>query len=323
MKNFILLTALSMSFVSLKAQNQNNNTTENGKPVGSISMGNVKKERDTAYTKNDTTFLRFGKLGIVIKPKSVELFSDSSHHHHQFKKAKNIENNWLGLDLGLCGAISENIASTTKPASLTYNPFNDLKQTKSINVKFYLLQQRINLINHHLNFRWGMGITWNNFRFNNNLTFATTNGSPHIMYAFSDSLKFTKNKLVNKYLTVPLMLEFSLGKRKNWKSFRLAAGAEFNLYLDAWQKQISAELGKQKEFKGNYNFSQTPINLVVRLGVGQLTFYGTYAITPMFNSSQQSNSLVGQISNSLVGPTVLDPQSIFHSWAIGIQLNGL
>ena len=143
------------------------------------------------------------------------------------------------------------------------------------------------------------------------------------MYAFSDSLKFTKNKLVNKYLTVPLMLEFSLGKRKNWKSFRLAAGAEFNLYLDAWQKQISAELGKQKEFKGNYNFSQTPINLVVRLGVGQLTFYGTYAITPMFNSSQQSNSLVGQISNSLVGPTVLDPQSIFHSWAIGIQLNGL
>jgi hypothetical protein len=47
----------------------------------------------------------------------------------------------------------------------------------------------------------------------------------------------------------------------------------------------------------------------VRLSAGKLTFYGTYALTPMFNASQQQNK-----NNYL-------PE--MYPWAVGIQLNGL
>jgi hypothetical protein len=87
----------------------------------------------------------------------------------------------------------------------------------------------------------------------------------------------------------------------------LAAGIEANLAVDAWQKQISGERGKQKRNDGDYNLTQFPLNYIVRLGVGKLNFYGTYAMSPMFNTSQQSNHYMPKM----------------YPWAIGIQLNGL
>jgi hypothetical protein len=309
MKN--LFSIILVMAISIAAKANVADSVKHTKGIQSVEILIDKKVRDTTYTRNDTTVIRFGHLKIKVNPKNICVTTDSSKIKK--KKPKYIENNWLGLDLGLCGAVGEKFSASTLPANLTYNPFDDLRQTKSINVKLYLLQQRVNLVNHRLNFRWGVGLNWNNYRFNNNLNLYTNN-QPHVMYAINDSVKFTKNKWVNKYVTVPLMLELKLGKNDSWKAFRIAAGVEMNLALEAWQKQVSGERGKQKRFEGNYNLAQTPINFAVRLGVGKINFYGTYAITPLFNPSQQS---------STISPNVINPQSKFYPWAVGIQLNGL
>jgi hypothetical protein len=300
MKN--LFTIILVMAISIATKANNADSIKHKPGIQSVEILIDKKVRDTTYTRNDTTVIRFGHLKIKVNPKNICVTTDSSKLKK--KKVKNIENNWLGLDLGLCNFQTMSDAVAQKNPN---TPFS-LRQSKCINVKLYLIEQRINLIQHKLNFRWGAGLTWNNYRFNNaqNVSLYTdkTDGT---MYTKMDSVKFTKNKFVNKYISVPLMLELKLGKGDSWKAFRLAAGIEANLAVDAWQKQISGERGKQKRNDGDYNLTQFPLNYIVRLGVGKLNFYGTYAMSPMFNTSQQSNHYMPKM----------------YPWAIGIQLNGL
>ncbi len=301
MKNKILTISLMLLALGTKAVTFDSIKVKKSYPIKSVEIGIIKKGNDTAFVHDDTTTIRIGKIGIRINPKKVEITKDSSSKQ-VIHKHKNIENCWLGFDLGLCNYhVMNNFGSTF-----------ELRQSKSVNVKLYLIQQRINLIQHHVNFRWGLGVTWDNYRFNGNNknTDLLKNKTDGTLYAINDSVNYTKNKFVTKYLTVPTMIEFSFGKKDSWKSFRLAAGLEFNLLLEGWQKQVSAERGKEHRFSGDYNLSQMPINYVVRLGVGKLNFFGTYALTPMFNTSQTS------LTSSYILPKM-------YPWAIGIQLNGL
>jgi hypothetical protein len=301
MKKIILLFLISITFNAVKALPTDSiKTKTNG--IKSIELSLGKASRDTSFTKYDTTIIKFGHLKIKINPKDIQITKDSSIH--KIKKPKMVENNWLGLDLGLCNFQTRSDAiAQTNPNT----PFS-LRQSKCINVKLYLIQQRVNLYQHKLNFRWGAGVTWNNYRFNNSQNVSLfTDANDGTMFSKMDSVKFTKNKFVNKYVSVPLMLELKLGKNDSWKAFRLAAGVEANLLIDAWQKQISGERGKQKRNDGDYNLTQFPLNYVMRLGVGKLNFYSTYAISPMFNSSQQANHYMPKM----------------YPWAVGIQLNGL
>ena len=307
MKNYFFLVALLITSTTTRAQN-NSTVIENNNKISITG----KRNGDSTYKQMDTTVIKIGRTKIKINSKNIVVERDSSKAEP--KKHKNIENNWLGLDLGLCNFQSAHTLplqfQTVNTTKVNY-PF-ELRQSKSINVKLYLIQQRVNLIQHHLNFRWGLGVTWDNYRFNGNNknTDLLKNKTDGTLYAIDDSVNYTKNKFVTKYLTVPTMLEFSFGKKDSWKSFRLAAGLEFNLLLEGWQKQVSAERGKEHRFEGDYNLSQMPINYVVRLGVGKLNFYGTYALTPMFNTSQTS------LTSSYLLPKM-------YPWAIGIQLNGL
>ena len=296
MKSYFFLAALLIISIATRAQN-NSTVIENNNKI--LITG--KRNGDSTYKQMDTTVIKIGRTKFKINSKNIVLERDSSKVER--RKHKNIENNCLGLDLGFCNY---------KVMNSAISPF-DLHQSKSINVKLYVFQQRINLIQHHLNFRGGLGVTWDNYRFNGNNknTDLLKNKTDGTLYAIDDPVNYTKNKFVTKYLTVPTMLEFSFGKKDSWKSFRLGAGLEFNLLLEGWQKQVSAERGKEHRFSGDYNLSQMPINYVVRLGIGKLNFYGTYALTPMFNASQQTSSITNYTMPKM------------YPWAAGIQLNGL
>jgi hypothetical protein len=313
MKKIILLFLISITFNAVKAlPTDSSKTKSNG--IRSIEVSLSKAKRDTTFTKNDTTTIRIGHLKIKINPKAIQVTRDSSVH--KIKKPKMVENNWLGLDLGLCN-LYQTVESV--PQIKPNTPFS-LRQSKCINVKLYLIQQRVNLYQHKVNFRWGLGLNWNNYRFKNSQNISLlTDQTDGTVYTQLDTVQYSKNKFVTKFITVPLMIELKLGKKNSWKAFSVAAGVEANLLVDAWQKQIverssrnetalkNQHGGRQSHYEGDYNLTQFPLNYVMRLGVGKLNFYGTYAISPMFNSSQQANHYMPKM----------------YPWAVGIQLNGL
>ena len=88
------------------------------------------------------------------------------------------------------------------------------KAGKSRNINIWVFMQRLNMIKHVVNLKYGLGIELNNYhfedkrvRFNKNPTSVDT--------SYTD---LDKNKLAADYLTVPLMINFNFApdKRKNF-----------------------------------------------------------------------------------------------------------
>jgi hypothetical protein len=71
---------------------------------------------------------------------------------------------------------------------------NKLITGKSSNVNIWLFIQKLNLIKHVVNLKYGLGLEMYNFRFDNDISFRK-DPAP---YAFNDSVTFTKNKLVRR-----------------------------------------------------------------------------------------------------------------------------
>jgi hypothetical protein len=111
-----------------------------------------------------------------------------------------------------------------------------------------------------------------NFRFDKSISFRediTTN----VKY---DEVSFTKNKLLVKYLTVPVQFNFSPNPT-NKKAFYASIGMSAGYLWNAKNKQISGERGKEK-FRGNFNLNDWRFATIGELG--------SFANNNLFNKNQ-------------------------------------
>ena len=142
------------------------------------------------------------------------------------------------------------------------------------------MMQKINVIKHKLNLKYGLGVEMFNFRFDKPISFRediVTN----VKY---DVVSFTKNKLLVKYLTVPVQINFSPNPT-NKKAFYASIGMSAGYLWNAKNKQISGERGKEK-FRGNFNLNDWRFATVGELGVGAVRLYGSFSNSNLFNNNQ-------------------------------------
>jgi hypothetical protein len=202
------------------------------------------------------------------------------------KKQSNVSTNWLIVDVGFTNySDMTNYANTgsyllNRPgiASLGKNDFS-LNEGKSINVNIWFFMQRLNLVKHFLNLKYGLGIDLNNYRYKSSISYLEKNPfnplatpSPVI---FRDSINFSKNKLAADYLTVPLMVNYTSNPNHKNKSFSVSLGLSAGYLYSQRNKQVSNERGKQTN-KGNYDLEQFKISYIGEIGYGPVRFYGTY-----------------------------------------------
>jgi hypothetical protein len=64
----------------------------------------------------------------------------------------------------------------------------------------------------------------------------------------------------------------------------MSAGMSAGYLVDARNKQISSERGKQKH-DGNFNLNNWRFATIGELGVGGIRLYGSYGLTNMFEQS--------------------------------------
>lgn len=161
---------------------------------------------------------------------------------------------------------------------------------KSVNVNIWLVMQRLNLIDHHVNLKYGIGLELNNYRFKNPISFNegglnpydASQNIPHA-FVFKDSISFTKNKLAADYITVPLMLNFKTNKYYNSKGLSLSAGVNMGYLYSSRNKQVSGERGKQIN-RGDYDLQKWKFSYVGELGLGPVHLYGTYSPKSIFTN---------------------------------------
>ncbi|MCW3088994.1 MAG: hypothetical protein JWP81_63 [Ferruginibacter sp.] len=268
-----LFTLIALACVCQSANAQ----TEPAKEADTIRIGNIIITKNGSKTAEDKDDSRRNTNHIAI-----------GRHHRS--KPSNISTNWGIVDLGFANYSDEtNYAAT---GSYLYNRGGNiaplgksdfkLKTGKSVNVNIWFFMQRLNLIQHHVNLKYGLGLELNNYRYRSSANISYLEQNPYISsqanspVIIRDSIQFSKNKLAADYVTVPLMLNFSTSPGYTNKGLSLSVGVSAGYLYSQRNKQISQERGKQKN-RGDYDLERFKLSYVAELGLGPVRLYGSYS----------------------------------------------
>ena len=140
------------------------------------------------------------------------------------------------------------------------------------------IAQRLNLVKHVVNLKYGLGLELNNYRYSENIKYNKT-----FPLVSMSAIDFKKNKLAADYLTLPLMLNFNFTpNRKNGFGFSVGGSAGY-LYASR-QKMVSDEEGKKKD-KENFDLRKWKISYIAELSLGPIKLYGSYATQSMYKNA--------------------------------------
>jgi hypothetical protein len=235
----------------------------------------------TRQTKPDT--LRIGGMTIIREPGSKEdtkgrnrIVQISTRRHN---KQSNISTNWWILDLGFSNYNDKTdyaSAATQAFAPGSTEDWFKLRTGKSRSVNVWIVMQRLNMIKHAVNLKYGVGLELNNYHFDDKRI--RFNENPTIIDHSYTGLN--KNKLAADYLTVPLMLNFNFTpKHDNDKSYGFSAGVSAGYLYSARQK---VKDGKVDKTKGNFDLRKWKLSYVAEITLGPVRLYGSYAFKSMF-----------------------------------------
>lgn len=269
MKRFILITLCLSLGTSLLAQTEGEKKKSDTIRVGGlIIVTNKDKDKDKDNKNVDIT-VRKGKR--------------SWDEPGRKRKRSKVHNNWFGVDLGFTN-IQDETVYTSPDAQQMLRPSGSnpaptagdfkLRTGKSVNVNVWIFTQRVSLVKHILNLKYGIGLELNNYRFKSPLSFKDGNPPTVIL----DSVSFSKNKLAVDYVTVPLMLNINPSGKGG---FGISGGLSVGYRYSARNKQVSDPRGKDRE-KGDFGLNPWKLAVIGDIGWSGLRIYGSYSLTNLF-----------------------------------------
>lgn len=250
-------------------------------------------QTDSSAKNSDT--VKVGNF-IIIKKKSssanpVEVISNNNNRSFEYKverrsrRRSNVSTNWFIFDLGFA-----NYRDETNYASAQAGPYlktlraadgpvdqnsTALNTGKSSNVNIWLFMQKLNMIKHVVNLKYGLGLEMYNFRYDSRISFR----KDPVAYAFNDSISFSKNKLYVAYLTVPFMININTTPDSR-RGLSFSAGVSAGYLIDSRNKQISSERGKQK-INGDFNLEPWRLATIAEIGLGPVRLFGSYSLNQL------------------------------------------
>jgi len=246
----------------------------------------------TAFAQNDTTIkketndtIRIGGMIIIKKPGSEdrEVKTDGDNYTVRIpkrRKPENLTTNWWIIDMGFSGFNDKtNYASAEAQdfAPGSTEDWFDIKSGKSRNVNIWVLMQRLNLIKHVVNLKYGIGLELNNYFFDDvSIRFQK---NPTLVVQDPNIKDAKKNKLAADYLTVPLMINFNFTpERRN--GFGFSAGVSAGYMYSARQK---VKIGDDKfKVHNDFDLEDWKLSYVGEINLGLVKLYGSYAFQSMW-----------------------------------------
>jgi hypothetical protein len=197
-------------------------------------------------------------------------------------KRGNVSTNWAIFDFGF-----SNYTDKTDYAGLSSGVVNNaigkdqmkLRTWKSRNINVWFFMQRVNLISHVVNFKYGLGLELNNYFFDDKTIHFQKNTLPFIDVdpAYAD---LKKNKLAADYLTMPFMLNINFTPERKHNSYGFSGGVSIGYLYSARQK--IKEGSKVNKTKG-IDMDDWKLSYVGELSLGAIHLYGSYALESMFD----------------------------------------
>ncbi len=225
--------------------------------------------------KSDTTKWKLGDSDFYIVKK------DSTRKAKKEKQSR-VKPIWQGIELGLNNYFNAD-AKLEAPAGYDFLALNT---GKSVSVSVNLLQKNIRIARNFWFFT-GLGVTWNNYRFDNNVLLTSKSDFISGGMDTSSTRDYIKSKLTTSYLMAPVMFElFTSGKYK--KAFHIGAGGMFGYRLGSHTKQKYIEDGKTNKPKvyDDFNLNALRYGVRVAVGYGKFNLFGDYYYSNLFRQNK-------------------------------------
>lgn len=182
---------------------------------------------------------------------------------------------WSGVEFGF----NNYTTSRSRQVIPDEIDYMTLHSGKSHNFNLNFAQLNLGLTR-HVGFVTGLGLNWNNYRFDGNNNIVKGEGGQVEMYDPFADLK--KSKLTTLYLTLPFLFEVQIPVNGS-NHFNMSAGPIGAVKLLSHSKMVF-EAGHKEKSNSDFNLNLLRYGATVRGGYSNVQFYGTYYLTPMFRS---------------------------------------
>lgn len=239
----------------------------------------------TDSTAENVDTIKIGGMIIIKKRDGRDTASnrevDVQVRKRQHRKPSNLTTNWGIVDVGFANysdntnyglaAVQQVVPGATGKDAL------ELRTGKSVNVNVWFFMQRLNVVAHVVNLKYGLGLELNNYRYDRDVVFQK---SPLRILPATENYK--KTKLAADYVTVPMMLNLNFTPKRD-RGFGISGGVSAGYLYAARYKNKDTDGDKQK-VRGNLGLEKWKLSYIGELNMGVVTLYGSYAFKNMWEA---------------------------------------
>jgi Outer membrane protein beta-barrel domain len=252
-------------------------------------------QADTTGTKippNESDTIHIGGMIIIRKAgnKDTAIVRDREYRvqGRNSDKPSNLSTNWWILDIGFSNYVDHTDYSSAAAQAYAQPGVNKtwfaLKDGKSRNVNIWFFMQKLNVIKHAVNLKYGLGLELNNYRYKQPVRYQADPPAvpdpPRVILDGTVGRSYKKDKLAADYLTVPIMLNFNFTPNRH-NGFGFSAGISAGYLYSARNKTITSDEGKKKA-KDDFELQRWKLSYVGELALGPVKLYGSYAFKNMY-----------------------------------------
>ena len=248
----------------------------------------ILNDKKIVVVTDDSVRVNIGQRDIVIDDDGVKIK----------KHAKNPKFNghWAGFGLSVNGLLNQD-----HNIDFPYGaPYLDLNYNKSTGVNINFFEQNVNFYKQHLGLVTGLGVTWNNYRFADNVILSDDNGKFGGGYAIPQGdYNYQKSKLMVASLKIPLLLEYQTNSKMKANSFHISGGVLGSVRM--WSHTKNEVNGTKTKDKGDFYINPFMLQGMATIGWGVINLYGTYSFTQMFRHNKGPEAYPFEVGITLVG----------------------
>lgn len=195
------------------------------------------------------------------------------------EKPELVKTDWFNMQLGFNNVLN---SSDALEMPMGYENMS-ISSGKSVNFQLHIVQQALNLYKENVRLIYGVGIDFNNYRFEKDVLLGKDSTGVLSTYLNPD-IEYKKDKLVTQYLTVPLMLNLRFGHDED-KMFNISFGPNLGYLIGSHQKLKWNEHGNQKsKIKDDFNLTKYRIGYELQFGYSNFILFAKYYPESMFKS---------------------------------------
>jgi hypothetical protein len=287
----ILLTAIMCQGFSqdLRAENQDTKKQETTVNKDENTKVSVWKDKFSVEESDSSINFRVGNRGLnILESLEGSRFNFERYNlnddwdredkdENRARRRNRFKGHWSGVEFGFNNYLTAD-HSSVMPADINYMT---LHSSKSNNFNINFAQLSLGFAR-HFGIVTGLGINWNNYRFdgNNNIT---TTPQAGVIEVLDPGSPLEKSKFTTIYLTFPVMLELQIPADNH--HLNIGAGIIGATKLGAHTK-MKFENGDKVKSNDDLSLNQFRYGATARIGYENFQIYGTYYMTPLFRTGK-------------------------------------